>query len=166
MHRLTLIESTHSLLSKIKQSLTMTKIKLFSPWWITVFEIFCQWRVMVVCHAMPKLIIADVFFFLRNANISGDNVRIAQTWALSVKETSASLDCPQRNMTGNLGRKQMMSSRGHALVLTLWWQEHMVLTSSPLSSTDSWFIFKPELRMCHWILLSVSAKPCVWHIHT
>lgn len=36
---------------------------------------------------------------------------------LCVQETSASLDSTQRNMTGNSGRKQMMSGRGHELVL-------------------------------------------------
>lgn len=93
-------------------------------------------------------------------------VTAAWTSVLSVRETSASLDSTQWNMTGSLGRKQMMSSRGHELVLNPWWQEHMVFTSSLLSHTDQWFIFKPNSRMCQWISLSISAKPCVWHTHT
>lgn len=133
-----------------------------------MLDVFCQCHVTGIFGIMAqKWTMADLYF-LSYANTRRNNVKRAQASVLSTQETSASLDSTQWSMTGNSGRKQMMSSRGHELVLNLWWQEHMVPppppAPNPLIHTDQWFIFK--LRMCHWISLFISAKLCVWRTHT
>lgn len=147
MHTMIRKLSTHSQRNKIKLS-QRVRWRLFCDWLLFSRLIFQNVTVLFSCFT---IMMANIF--LRYADTSMYNVNKAQTSVLSVKETSASLDSTQWNMTGNMGRKQMMSSRGHELVLNPWWQEHMVFTSSLLSRTDPWFIFKPKLRMCHWISL-------------
>lgn len=103
----------------------LMETKAFIWWWITVF---CQCHVTGIFDIMAqKWTMADLYF-LSYANTRRNNVKRAQASVLSTQETSASLDSTQWSMTGNSGRKQMMSSRGHELVLNLWWQEHMVPT--------------------------------------